>query len=236
MHIPDGFLNNAVSAPLIGIAAVSAGYSISKLRQELLKKKLAARRKAVLAEGDLDSSVEEKWSLTDKGREKLLGIATVGAFIFATQMMNFPVQHGTSGHLIGAALATIVLGPYASVLIMSAVLALQAFMFGDGGIVALGANILNMAIVATLVSYLVFDKWFGLPRKFGKKFMLGIFLAAWISVMAAALFCSTELILSGQGGLEVLSSMISVHALIGIGEGIITLLVISIFFPRLLRK
>jgi cobalt/nickel transport system permease protein len=236
MHIPDGFLGNALSAPLIGAAAVSAGFSISKLKSELLKKKLVKRKKMALAEGDLDSDMEEKWSLTRKGREKLLAMATVGAFIFAAQMMNFPVADGTSGHLIGAALATIVLGPFASILIISVILMVQAVMFGDGGLLALGANIVNMALVASIVSYLVFDKLFGMPGKKGIRFFTGAFVAAWLSVMAAAMFCSFELMLSGQGGMEVLAAMSGVHALIGIGEGLITVLIVSIFFPRLLRS
>ncbi|MFC1656122.1 energy-coupling factor ABC transporter permease, partial [Patescibacteria group bacterium] len=139
-------------------------------------------------------------------------------------------------HLIGAALATIVLGPFSGVLIISAVLVLQAFLFGDGGIMALGSNIINMAIVASFVAYFVFDKLFSLPKKVSLKFFVGIFVAAWLSVIAASTVCSIELIISGHGGVEILTSMNLVHALIGIGEGIITILIIALFFPRLLRS
>lgn len=236
MHIPDGFLGNAVSAPLIGVAVISAGYSISKLKNELLKKKLVVRKKLALAEGNMDSSVNEKWALTNKGREKIFAMATIGAFIFATQMMNFPVAEATSGHLIGAALAAIVLGPFAAVLIISAVLVLQALMFGDGGIMALGSNIINMAVVGSFVVYFVFDKIFRLPGKVSARFFIAIFVAAWLSVLAASTACSIELIISGHGGFEILSAMTLVHALIGIGEGIITIFIITLFFPKLLRS
>lgn len=236
MHIPDGFLENAVSAPLIGAAAVSAGYSVSKLKKELFQKKIVAKKKLALAEGDTDSSVNEKWSLKARGREKIFAMATIGAFIFATQMMNFPVAEATSGHLIGAALATIVLGPFAGVLIISAVLILQALLFGDGGIIALGSNIINMAVVGSFVAYFVFDKLFRLPEKLSTKFFIGVFVAAWLSVLAASTVCSIELMLSGHGGIEVLTSMTLVHALIGIGEGIITMFIVALFFPKLLRS
>ncbi len=236
MHIPDGFLGNTTWIPLIGAAVSSLWHSLSKLTKELFEKKLVAKKKLALAEGDMDSSVKEKWSLTSKGREKIFGMATIGAFVFAAQMMNFPVEQATSGHLIGAALATIVLGPFAGIVIISVVLVIQALMFGDGGIFALGSNIINMAVVASFVSYFVFDKLFRLSGKFSIKFFVGIFVAAWLSVMAASTACSIELILSGHGGIEILASMSLVHALIGIGEGIITIFIVSLFFPKLLRS
>lgn len=236
MHIPDGFINNSVSVPLIGAAALSFGYSVSKLKSGLLKKKLVAKKKMALETGDLDSSYEEKWKLTEKGKEKLMAIASVGAFVFAAQMMNFPVANGTSGHLIGAALAVIILGPYAAVIIMSLVLAVQALFFGDGGLVALGANIVNMAVIAALVSYFVYDKIFKTPKGLNMRFFAAGFLTAWISVMAAALFCSLELVISGHGRVEILTSMLGVHALIGIGEAVITIVIVSLFFPKLIRN
>lgn len=236
MHIPDGFINNSVSAPLIGAAVLSVGYSVSKIKSGLLKKKVVAKKKMALETGDLDSAIEEKWRLTEKGKDKLLAIASTGAFVFAAQMMNFPVAEGTSGHLIGAALATIVLGPYASVLIMALVLSIQALMFGDGGLMALGANIVNMGLVASFAAYFVYKKLFNSPEGVNLRFLLGGFLSAWFSVMAAALFCSLQLIVSGHGGAEILTSMLGVHALIGIGEAVITLAVVLLFFPKKLNN
>jgi cobalt/nickel transport system permease protein len=236
MHIPDGFINNSVSAPLIGAAVLSVGYSVSKLKSGLLKKKIVAKKKLALETGDLDTAVEEKWQLTDKGKDKLLAIASTGAFVFAAQMMNFPVAEGTSGHLIGAALSTIVLGPYVSILIMALVLSVQALMFGDGGLVALGANIVNLGIVASFTAYFVYKYLFNSPKGFNLRFLLAGFLSAWLSVIAAALFCSLQLIVSGHGGAEILASMLGVHALIGIGEAVITVAVVLLFFPKKLNN
>lgn len=235
MHIPDGFLHNAVSGPLLGAASVFAGLSVAKLRSQLVKKKLIARRKLALANGTTEASVDTKWELTDKGKDKLFAMATVGAFIFAAQMMNFNVASGTSGHFVGAALATIALGRYAGIIIMMIVLGIQALMFGDGGIVAFGANVVNMAVIGSFMTYLVFDKWFGMPKAGDKKFYVAAICAGWLSVMAAALAASIQLILSGNGGIDILTSMLGVHALIGIGEGIITALILTIFFRKIMR-
>jgi cobalt/nickel transport system permease protein len=157
-------------------------------------------------------------------REKqvpLMGV--MGAFIFAAQMLNFPVAGGTSGHLIGAALATIMLGPWAGMLIMTSVLIVQALIFQDGGLVVLGANVLNMGVVACLVAALAFS---GLKRLLssGRWGLLASgFVAAWASVVAAAILCALELAISGIAVLAVvLPAMTLVHILIGIGEGLIT--------------
>jgi len=235
MHLPDGLINNAVNGPLLGAAAVFAGYAVSKLRASLLRKRLIARKRLALAEGDVETGVEQKWELTNKGKEKLLIMASVGAFIFAAQMMNFNVAEGTSGHFIGAALATIALGRFAGMIIISVILTIQAFLFGDGGIVALGSNIINLAVIGSFVSFVVFDKCFKMPDRKTWKFYLGIFIAAWLSVMAASFAASIELMISGQGGMSMISSMMGVHALIGIGEGLITLCVITFFFKKLIR-
>jgi cobalt/nickel transport system permease protein len=148
----------------------------------------------------------------------LMGI--MAAFIFAAQMINFPVAGGTSGHLLGGALAAIVLGPWPAVLVMTAVIAVQALLFQDGGLLVMGANILNMGILTAAVGYglyrLVANRGKGLK-------LVGAGLAAWLSVMTAALATSLELWLSGTAGLEiVIPAMMSVHALIGIGEALIT--------------
>jgi cobalt/nickel transport system permease protein len=148
----------------------------------------------------------------------LMGI--MAAFIFAAQMINFPVAGGTSGHLLGGALAAIVLGPWPAVLVMTAVIAVQALLFQDGGLLVMGANILNMGILTAAVGYglyrLVANRGKGLK-------LVGAGLAAWLSVMTAALATSLELWLSGTAGLQiVIPAMMSVHALIGIGEALIT--------------
>jgi cobalt/nickel transport system permease protein len=151
----------------------------------------------------------------------LMGV--MAAFIFAAQMLNFPVAGGTSGHLIGGALAAILLGPWAGMLVMTCVLAVQALVFQDGGLVALGANIFNMALIGCLVGYYLYG---GLQRLLGSRpwsTMVSGFMAAWASVFLAALACALELALSGTSPLAVaLPAMGGIHLLIGIGEGLIT--------------
>lgn len=153
--------------------------------------------------------------------ERLVPLAGImAAFIFAAQMLNFPVAGGTSGHFIGAALATIVLGPWLGMLVMAAVIILQALLFQDGGLVVMGANVLVMGIVPALVG-------FGLTRSFlnrpmGQRLAV-IGVASWLSIMAAAFVTALLLWLSGTSTLRlVVPAMLGIHALIGIGEALIT--------------
>jgi len=148
----------------------------------------------------------------------LMGI--MAAFIFAAQMINFPVAGGTSGHLLGGALAAIVLGPWAGMLVMTAVIAVQGLLFQDGGLLVMGANILNMGLMTAVIGY-------GLYRSVSRRsrtvklVVTGI--AAWLSVMAGALATALQLWLSGTSNLQtVVIAMLSVHALIGLGEALIT--------------
>ncbi|HSK89627.1 MAG TPA: energy-coupling factor ABC transporter permease [Anaerolineales bacterium] len=148
----------------------------------------------------------------------LMGI--MAAFIFAAQMINFPVAGGTSGHLLGGALAAITLGPWAGMLVMTAVIAVQALLFQDGGLLVMGANILNMGLITAAIGYGLYR---GVPagNRTLKLAVAGI--AAWLSVMAGALFTSLQLWLSGTSQLQVvIPAMLTVHALIGLGEAFIT--------------
>lgn len=150
----------------------------------------------------------------------LMGI--FAAFIFAAQMLNFPVAGGTSGHLVGGGLAAIMLGPWAAVLVMTAVVATQALIFQDGGLVALGINLLNMAVVSSLVGWLLYRGSAPLGAS-GGPLMLRAFVVAWVSVMASAAAVTLQLAASGTTPLMVaLPAMLGVHALIGVGEGLIT--------------
>lgn len=145
----------------------------------------------------------------------LMGV--LAAFIFAGQMINFQVAGGTSGHLLGGALATILLGPWAAMLIMTAVVSVQALFFQDGGLIALGANLLFMAVIAPLVSHAVYQAF----RRLHQWVAAG--LAAWASVVIAATGVAIALALSKTVAMGiVLPAMASVHALIGIGEALIT--------------
>jgi len=148
----------------------------------------------------------------------LMGV--MAAFIFASQMINFPVAGGTSGHLLGGALAAIVLGPWAGMLAMTAVVAVQALLLQDGGLIVMGANILNMGLVTAAIGYGLYRSMSG--RSKGVKLATAGF-AAWISVMAGALLTSLQLWLSGTSELTVvIPAMLGVHALIGLGEALIT--------------
>ncbi|MGQ9598869.1 MAG: energy-coupling factor ABC transporter permease [Anaerolineae bacterium] len=151
----------------------------------------------------------------------LMGVTA--AFIFAAQMMNFTVAGGTSGHLLGGALAAILLGPWAGMLVLTSVLVVQALLFQDGGLVALGANILNMAVIGVLVGWVVYT---GLKRLWTDKpwaTVVSGFAAAWLSVVIASLVAAIELAISGTSPWTVaLPAMGLVHMLIGIGEGLIT--------------
>ena len=154
-------------------------------------------------------------------------MAATGAGIFAAQMVNFPIDGATSGHVIGAALAAIALGPWRGMLTMAIVLAVQCLVFGDGGLAVLGGNILNMAVVATLVSWGVYQfttgRLGGLPGK-----LAGAGVAAFASVLAAATLCAAELAISGTYATSgVFSAMLSVHLVIALCEGLITVSVVA---------
>lgn len=154
-------------------------------------------------------------------------LGVMAAFIFAAQMVNFPVMAGTSGHLLGAALATILLGPYSAGLIIASVLIVQSLFFQDGGILALGANILNMAVASPMAAYYIYVALKKYVR-FTCADTIATFAASWFSVMVAAVFTSFELALSGTVPLKiVILPMAMVHAAIGIGEGLITTVAVA---------
>ncbi|HVN33379.1 MAG TPA: energy-coupling factor ABC transporter permease [Thermoanaerobaculaceae bacterium] len=157
-------------------------------------------------------------------RVPLLGLTA--AFVFAAQMINFPVAGGTSGHLVGAVLAAALLGPSAAVIVISAVLIVQCLMFADGGISALGANIFNMGIIGGTAGWAIYHV---LSRKVGGLFgrVLAAAFAGWCSTVIASVACAGELATSRTVRFSVaLPAMAGVHMLIGIGEGLITALVV----------
>ncbi len=153
-------------------------------------------------------------------------MSVMAAFIFAAQMVNFPIIGGTSGHLIGATLAAILLGPWSAVLIMTTVLIIQCLVFLDGGLTTLGANVLLMGIVAPFTGWWVYNLLAGQSanklRRWGS-----IFAASWCSTLAAAAVCTLLIVMSGYIPLKViLPAMVGWHALIAVGEGLITSVVI----------
>lgn len=159
------------------------------------------------------------------GEKQIPLMGVMAAFIFAAQMINFPVAGGTSGHLLGGALAAIVLGPWAGMLVMTAVIAVQALLFQDGGLVVMGANILNMGLITAAIGYGLYRSASGQSKNVKLGVAGG---AAWLSVMAGALFTSLQLWLSGTSQLNVvIPAMLGIHALIGIGEALITVFALA---------
>ena len=193
MHIPDGF----ISVPVAAATTLASGLALSL-------------------------SLGRSQTAFGIRRAPLLGLTT--AFVFAAQMINFPVAGGTSGHLCGGALAAIILGsPWAGTLCIATVLIIQAVLFADGGITALGANILNLGVISVWVAWILTRT---LQRLFGgsqRYLPLAAGIAAGVSVVVAALACAIQLAISGTAPANlVLPTMTGVHILIGVGEGLIT--------------
>ena len=209
LHIPDGFASAPVAAAGWALAAVAVAF--------------AARR----AEHGLDERAAP-----------LMGV--MAAFVFAAQMVNFPVAGGTSGHLVGAALTAILLGPWAAIVVMTAVVALQALLFQDGGLAALGLNTLNLAVIAVFAGWGTHRVLAPLRRLHPALAAAAVFVAAWLAVEAAAAATALQLAASGTSPLTVaLPALAGVHALIGIGEGLITLGALGLVRaarPDLLRR
>jgi cobalt/nickel transport system permease protein len=154
------------------------------------------------------------------GERQIPLMGVMAAFIFAAQMINFPVGGGTSGHLLGGALAAITLGPWPAMLVMASVIGVQALLLQDGGLVVMGANIFNMGLLTALIGYGLYRGVRGRPRGL-QLAVAGV--AAWLSVMAGALATSLQLWLSGTTSLNiVIPAMLGVHTFIGIGEALIT--------------
>jgi cobalamin biosynthesis protein CbiM len=164
----------------------------------------------------------------DEKSAPLAGLTAV--FIFAVQMLNFPVVAGTSGHLIGAALAAVLVGPWAATLALTVVLIMQAFLFADGGLTALGLSTFNMSIIAVWVGYGVFLVVKKILPKTKSSIVMASAIGALLSVPAAAIGFTIQYAIGATGTFSVtsvLSAMVGTHVLIGIGEAIITGLTIS---------
>ena len=155
-------------------------------------------------------------------------MAVTAAVVFAAQMVNYPLSGGTSGHVVGGVLAVTLLGPWAGLLAMSVVLVVQCLLFQDGGLSALGANVLNMGVVGALGGYSVYAF---VRRRVGGPLgaIVGSSVASWLAVMVGALFCAVELASGGKVGLlAAISAMLPVHALIGAGEAVVTGAVVAL--------
>ena len=208
MHIPDGFLSTGVLVTTGAVAAGAVGYGLYKARDELDEKSVPL-------------------------------LALCAAFVFAAQMLNFPVAGGTSGHFLGGILVAVLLGPWLGELVIALVLLVQCLGFADGGLTALGANVFNMAVIGTIVGYYIFYGIKSLLPKNRTYFLAATGVAAWISVMLASGACAFQLAISGTTPLSVtLPAMLGVHAIIGVGEAFITVVVVGVVLavrPDLVR-
>lgn len=192
MHAPDGFLEPGTALATAVISVVVLAFALRQAKSQLADKAIP-----------------------------LAGITA--AFIFAAQMFNFPVVGGTSGHLLGGVLAAVMLGPWAGTLVMTAVVAVQALLFQDGGLLIMGANIFNMGIVGTLGGYALYRAVARLLGGEERGRLPAAAVAAWTSVVAASVAMALQLGASDVVPLELaLPAMVGVHALIGIGEALIT--------------
>jgi cobalt/nickel transport system permease protein len=194
MHIPDGFIDAGTSIGAGAVAAAGIGLCVRRTTDAL-----------------------------DDKQVPLAGLTA--AFVFAVQMLNFPVASGTSGHLLGGALAAILVGPWAGALCLGVVLLAQSLLFADGGLTALGLNTVNMALIASFGGYAVFLLVRTLVARSRTGIMIASGMAAGVSVLLAALAFTFEYALGGTGGASighVAIAMVGTHALIGVGEGLIT--------------
>lgn len=199
MHIPDGFINGATSAGF-GVAAA----------------------------GGLGVAVKQTGKYLSERQVPLAGL--VAAFVFAAQMVNFPVISGMSGHILGAVLAAVLVGPWAAFVVISVVLIVQGVFFADGGLTALGLNIVNIGLIAGIGGYTIHRVLRRLAPKNQRWLVWSAGLAAGLSVPLAAMGFVTQYAIGGASDVSVgavATAMLTTHALIGIGEGIITALVIG---------
>jgi len=198
MHIPDGFLSNGLNAATFVISAGACAYGVRRVNRNFGEKEVP-----------------------------LMGVTA--AFIFAAQMINFPIAGGTSGHFLGAVFSSVLLGPWASLLIMTIVLIVQCLGFADGGLTALGTNIFNMGVIGALGGYGIFFILYHSFRKSRKSFFFALAVSSWLSIVMGASAAAVELVLSGTSPLKItLPAMVGTHALIGIGEAIITTTALSL--------
>jgi cobalt/nickel transport system permease protein len=198
LHIPDGFINAGTSLGAGVISVGALGVSLRRARETLAEKQVP-----------------------------LAGLTA--AFIFAVQMLNFPVAAGTSGHLIGGVLAAVLVGPWVGTICIAVVLVVQA-LFADGGLTALGLNILNMGVVGCMGGSLIFTAMRRILPASRAGVLTATAVAAWASVVLASIAFTIEYALGGSGGVSigtVFGAMVGVHALIGIGEAVITTLTVG---------
>ena len=194
MHMSDGLVNAPTSFLFGALAIVGLAFCLFRARADL-----------------------------DDRAAPMAGLVT--AFVFAVQMINFPILPGASGHLLGGALVAILVGPYVGAVCIAIVLLVQALLFADGGLTALGTNVTNMALIGVFTGYGIALLLRGLARRGRGGLVATAFVAAFVNTVVASLGFVLEYAIGGSGGASlgaVFGLMVGLHALIGIGEGVIT--------------
>ena len=198
MHIPDGFLSHSINGATFILSAGACAYGVKKVNRKFGEKEVP-----------------------------LMGVTA--AFIFAAQMLNFPIAGGTSGHFLGAVFSSVLLGPWAGLIIMTLVLAVQCLGFADGGLTALGSNVFNMGVIGALGGYGIFALTYRIFRRSRRGFFFALAVSSWLSIVMGATAAAIELAMSGTSPLVIaLPAMAGVHAIIGIGEAVITTTALSL--------
>jgi cobalt/nickel transport system permease protein len=198
MHLPDGFLSHGINAATFVVSAGACAYGVKRVNRNFGEREVP-----------------------------LMGVTA--AFIFAAQMINFPVAGGTSGHFLGAVFSSVLLGPWASLIIITIVLVVQCLGFADGGLTAIGSNIFNMGVIGALGGYGIFFLIYTLLQKSRKGFFIAVAISSWFSIVMGASAAAIELAISGTSPLKIaLTAMAGIHAIIGVGEAIITTAAISL--------
>jgi cobalt/nickel transport system permease protein len=199
MHIPDGFISDPINSVTAAATLAALGYGALRMKEEVRKQPLLTAMFAVIT-----------------------------TFIFAAQMLNFPIGGGTSGHFLGAVLAASLMGPWAACASLALVLFVQGLFFADGGLMAFGSNVFNMGIVGGVVSYYGLRRLRSFLPEGKAGFLTSVGITSWLSIVLASAACSLQLALSGTVPLlTVMPAMVGTHALIGLGEAAITMLAVA---------
>ncbi|MDR1511818.1 MAG: energy-coupling factor ABC transporter permease [Endomicrobium sp.] len=211
MHIPNGFLSNNLSAGLLAGTSIMFTYCLKRVY------KIATTDLPMVSENNKNIGVCTFDFFNEKS-EYFQKLTIIAMWIFSSQMFNIPVQSKISAHLIGGVFTSIIVGPFAGFLVISSVLIVQSIFFADGGILALGANIFNMAFIGSFISYYVYK------AVANKSHHLAVFIACLFSVLSAAFFCLVELNISGVVNFSTsFKDMMYLHLIIALLEAIITL-------------
>ncbi|MDR2425777.1 MAG: energy-coupling factor ABC transporter permease [Endomicrobium sp.] len=213
MHIPDGFLSNGLAGGFLAAGVAMLGFCIGKVF------KAVPVTAAVSANGSGIGAI----TFSNGGGNYFRKLAIIAVWVFSCQMFNITVASATSVHLLGGVFAAVLAGPFAGFVIMSSVLIVQSLFFADGGFLALGANIFNMAFIGSFLSYYVYK------ALLSKNYYFAVITACFFSVLAAALMCLAELGISNTVSFgQAFKDMMSLHFLFAIVETVITLILLKI--------